>query len=298
MSARVGFLGLGVMGKPMALRMLEKGASVAVWNRTASKCDDLIKAGAIALPTPAAVVESCTVTHAMLSDPAASESVVFGEDGTLAAMRQGRAYIDHSTVDEACGERIGSAIATAGGRFLAAPVSGGWRDAAKGELLMICGGEKALFDEVKASSMGLVGHKQWYVGATPTSAARAKLMLQVMMGSYIGALAEMLALTERAGLDPSQVLEVFNNSAMANPISAAKGAMMTRRAFRPDPPNFQVYLQQKDLRLALGLADQLGMPAPISAAVNAQYIAARQRGFADADFAAVREAYDEPVTKG
>ena len=281
------------MGKPMALRLLERGTPVAVWNRSPAKVEALVAAGATAMPTPAAVADACDVTHAMLSDPAASEAVVFGADGVLSAMRSGRAYIDHSTVDESCGLRIGEAITGKGARFLAAPVSGGWRDAAKGELLFLCGGDRSLFSEAEQASMGAMGHKHWYVGETAASAARAKLMLQIMMGSMIGALAETLALTERAGLNPSQVLEMFNSSAMANPICAAKGKMMTAKAFRPDPPNFQVYLQQKDLRLALGLADQLGMPAPISAAVNAQYVAARQKGLADADFAAVRAVYDQ-----
>ena len=292
---RVGFLGLGVMGKQMASQLLKKGVDVCVWNRTASKCAELVKSGATACSTPAKVVEACDVTHAMLSDPAASEAVVFGADGVLSAAGAGSAYIDHSTVDEGIGLRISRAIEGKGARFLAAPVSGGWRDAAKGELLFISGGDRALFDESTGAGAGMatMGHRHWFVGPSPADAARAKLMLQIMMGSMVGALAETLALTERAGLDPTQVLEMFNSSAMANPISAAKGKMMVSRSFRPEPPNFQVYLQQKDLRLALQLADDLGMPAPIAAAVNAQYVAARARGDGDADFAAVRDVYGD-----
>jgi glyoxylate/succinic semialdehyde reductase len=136
--------------------------------------------------------------------------------------------------------------------------------------------------------MAAMGARHWHVGS-PADAARAKLMLQIMMGSMIGALAETLALTEKAGLDPAQVMDMFNSSAMANPISAAKGELMADKTYYP--PNFQIYLQQKDLRLALALADKLGMAAPIAATVNSQYVAARQQGLADADFAAVREVY-------
>ena len=295
---RVGFLGLGVMGRQMATRLLKEGVDVVVWNRTLAKCDDLVALGATAVPTPAEVVSECSLVHAMLSDPAASESVCFGRDGVLAALEVAPrvSYVEHSTIDEASSARIGEAVGAAGARFLFAPVSGGWRDAAKGELLFICGGDRSLYDDVTASeraSLRVMGAKHWFVGDDSKAPARAKLMLQIMMGSYIGALAEMMALTDKAGVDPSQVLDMFNNSAMANPISAAKGKLMIDENY---DPNFQVYLQQKDLRLVLQLADDLGMPAPITAAVNAQYVAARQRGHANDDFAAVREVYrkDDP----
>mmetsp|Transcript_26890 Transcript_26890/g.52442 ORF Transcript_26890/g.52442 Transcript_26890/m.52442 type:complete len:295 (+) Transcript_26890:192-1076(+) len=288
---RVGFLGLGVMGKQMASTLLKKGVEVSVWNRTASRCDELVKAGATALSSPAEVIDSCTVTHGMLADPAASEAVVFGDNGVLGAVRAGKSYIDHSTVDEATGMRIFEAVKAKGARFLAAPVSGGWRDAAKGELLFIAGGDRSLFDESTAEGAGMacMGHKHWFLSDSPEGAARGKLMLQIMMGSMVGALAETLALTERAGLNPAQIMEMLNSSAMANPLCAAKGKLMMDQNYAP---NFQVYLQQKDLRLTMALADKLEMPTPISAAVNAQYIAAKQMGHGDSDFAAVRDVYN------
>lgn len=282
------------MGKQMASVLIKKGADVAVWNRTASKCSELVAAGATLCSTPAEVVDSCDVTHAMLADPAASEAVVFGDGGALSAFRADKSYIEHSTIDEATCLRMSEAITTMGARFLAAPVSGGWRDAAKGELLFIAGGDRSLFEEAAAegSSIHAMSHRNWFVSDCPAGATRAKLMLQIMMGTMVGALAETLSLTEKAGLDPSQVLEMYNSSAMANPISAAKGKLMISKDYKP---NFQIYLQQKDLRLALDLADQLGVPAPISAAVNAQYVSARQMGYAGADFAAVREVYEKGV---
>lgn len=279
------------MGKQMAARLLKQGVEVAVWNRTLAKCDDLVKLGATAFPTPAAVVAECSVTHAMLADPSASEEVVFGSDGVLSALSAEKCYLDHSTIDEASAVIISEKVTAKGARFLAAPVSGGWRDAVKGELLFICGGSRSLFDEsiVDGHSMAAMGHRHWFVGDSPGSGARAKLMLQIVMGSYVGALAESLALTQKAGLDPTQILEMLNSSAMANPLMAAKGKLMIEKNYAP---NFQTYLQQKDLRLALELADQLGMPAPISAAVNQQYVVATQRGHAAEDFAAVHEVYN------
>ena len=137
-----------------------------------------------------------------------------------------------------------------------------------------------------------MGAKHWLVGPSPAAPARAKLMLQIMMGTYIGALGEMLAVAGKAGLEPRQVMDMLDASAMGNPITKAKGQLMIDGNYAP---NFQVYLQQKDLRLALQLADDLGVPAPISAASNGQYIRARQMGFADKDFAAVRAAYEAEV---
>jgi len=289
--ARVGFLGLGIMGHKMASRLLENGVEVMVWNRSRGKASELVASGAKEAETAAEVVASCKTTIAMLADPAASKSVVFGNDGVLAGMRDGHAYIDSSTVDEHSGQRIGEALSSKGGRFLSAPVSGGWRDAAKGALLFIAGGDRKLYDEVTVEG-GLLthlGHRHWFVGDSPAHAARAKLMLQIMMGNIVGSLAETIAVTQAAGLDPSQVLDMLNSSAMGNALCAAKGKLMVEGKY---DPNFQVYLQQKDLRLALHLADELGVSAPISAAANGQYIRARQLGLGNMDFAAVRKAYD------
>ena len=234
------------------------------------------------------------MTFAMLADPAASRAAVFGARGVIEGIKKGHAFVDSSTVDEATGEDISAAVVAKSGRFLAAPVSGGWRDAVKGELLFIAGGDKSVFDEVTAEGgvMRSMGHKHWLVGESAKDAARAKLMLQVLMGSFVAATAETMALAQKAGLDQATLLDMFSNSAMANPICSAKGKLMLSGDFAP---NFQVYLQQKDLRLALQLAEDLEVPAPITAAANAQYIRAKQLGHSNSDFAAVRTSYDPPA---
>ena len=172
-------------------------------------------------------------------------------------------------------------------------MSGGWRDAAKGELLFIAGGSKAAYDSA-AAPMDVMGARTWFVGDTPAHAARAKLMLQVMMGNVVGALGEMVSLSARAGLDQNMILEMLSHSAMGSPLTTAKGKLMVAKDFSP---NFQVYLQQKDLRLALALADELEFSAPITAATNAQYLRAKQLGHANSDFAAIAAAYDAQVAR-
>jgi glyoxylate/succinic semialdehyde reductase len=306
---KVGFLGLGIMGAQMAARLVRSGAQVTVWNRSLAKTEPLKALGALVASTPREVTTSCDLVFAMLADPQAAMKVATeGPDAAVAgiAARPPTAapitYVDCSTVDAATGEFVGNAVRAAmvagaadpdKGGFLAAPVSGGWRDCRDGTLLFLCGGSRAAYDAACVPhGLDAMGHKRWLLGPNPGDAARAKLMLQVMMGNMVGSLAEMMALSKASGLDERAVLDVLSNSAMGNPLCTAKGKLMMEMKYEP---NFQVYLQQKDLRLALQLADDLGVPAPISAAANAQYVRARQMCLANADFAAVRMAYEAEV---
>ena len=282
------------MGAQMASRLVGTGQNVMVYNRSVAKAEPLRQLGAAVASTPAEVTSTCDLVFAMLADPKAAKAVAMdGPDSAVAgiaarpASAQPVTYVDCSTVDAATGEQVGDAITAAAPRtgFLAAPVSGGWRDARDGTLLFLCGGDQAAFDAA-LPGLDVMGSRRWLLGPT------AKLMLQVMMGNIVGSLPEMMALSKAAGLDEAAILEVLGESAMANPLCKAKGELMRKNDYKP---NFQVYLQQKDLRLALQLADDLGVPAPISAASNGQYIRARQMGFADKDFAAVRAAYEAEV---
>ena len=189
--------------------------------------------GATEAASPCEVVSRCKVTYAMLSDPAASEAVVFGKDGVLEGIPEGHSYIDCSTIDEHIGCRVAEALQARGARFLAAPVSGGWREAAKGSLLFIAGGDQGLYSEVtsEGGSMAAMGARHWLVGPSPSQSCRAKLMLQIMMGTMIGALAETTAVSEGAGLDPAMILDMFNSSAMGNNICKAKGKLMLEGAY-------------------------------------------------------------------
>jgi glyoxylate/succinic semialdehyde reductase len=303
-TTRVGFLGLGIMGNAMARALARGGCDVVAWNRSADKARACLEAfenedratehanGSMTLASSVEEIASgdVDVTFAMLSDPMAAMAVAraYAEGASRASGTRKKTYVDCSTVDGACGEAtreiLGEHVS-----FLAAPVSGGWRDAAKGELLFIGGGSREAYD-ASAAHMEIMGAKRWLVGDTPTHAARAKLMLQIMMGNVIGALGEMHGLSQRAGLDSDAILEMLSHSAMGSPLTTAKGKLMSSKNFAP---NFQVYLQQKDLRLALNLADELDYAAPITAATNAQYVKAKGLGYANSDFAAVAAAYTD-----
>ena len=302
----VGFLCLGLMGARMALVLARSGRSVRVWNRSRDKSLRLLEefeetktptCGAVVVANAAEEVrERCEMTFAMLADPKAARAVAKAYAGNDARAADGvrRTYVDCSTVDGAAGEETKAVMKSAGIDFLAAPVSGGWREAAKGELLFLCGGDGEAYDAA-SPHLEVMGAKKWLVGDSPTHAARAKLMLQIMMGNVVAALGEMHGLSERAGLDTDAVLEMLSHSAMGSPLTTSKGKLMRARNFSP---NFQVYLQQKDLRLDLDLGDELEYPMPISAATNSQYLRAKSLGHANSDFSAVAVAYTNERAPG
>jgi glyoxylate/succinic semialdehyde reductase len=184
----VGFLGLGIMGSPMALNLLKAGFRVTVWNRSADKCAELVAAGAIAADSPAAVVTSCNITVAMLADPAAAAEVALGPDGVAAAMRPGKGYIDVSTVDAATAKQIEEAIHERGGLFLEAPVSGSKGPAEQGQLIFLAAGDRALFDAA-VPLLDAMGKASFFLGGVGAG-ANMKLAVNSLMGTMMASFAE------------------------------------------------------------------------------------------------------------
>ena len=204
---KIGFLGLGIMGKAMAVNLVKAGFDVTVWNRTASKCDPLVALGATAASTPAEVVSSCVYTFGMLSDPEACLSVVFGDDGVLSAVGPGKSFVDMSTVDAATSQKIGEAVTAKGGRFLEAPVSGSKKPAEDGALIMLAAGDRALFDEC-APHFDVVGKKSVYLGDVGQG-AKMKLVVNMMLGTMTATFCEALGLSDKSGLKAEDVLDVL-----------------------------------------------------------------------------------------
>jgi len=290
--AKVGFLGLGVMGKAMAGCLAESGLQVMAWNRTAAVAQELAAAhpGRVTAAAEAAeVTAACAVTFAMLSGPAAARAVAAA---AAPGLRAGGSYIDCSTVDEGCSADCAALVEPRGAAFLASPVSGGWREAAKGKLLFICGGAQAAYDAGRPA-IDAMAARSWLVGDTVAHAARAKLSLQVSMGTLVASLAEMLAFGDAAGVDKEMLTEMLALSALGSPMTKAKGKLIVGKTYG-EQKNFQTYLQQKDLRLAMELGNELDIQMPITAAANAMYVRAKQLGHAHSDFSAVAEAYCPP----
>ncbi|XP_052176243.1 glyoxylate/succinic semialdehyde reductase 2, chloroplastic [Diospyros lotus] len=283
--AQVGFLGLGIMGSPMAQNLIKAGCDVTVWNRTKSKCDPLISLGAKYQSSPEEVAASCDVTFAMLADPESAVNVACGEHGAARGMSPGKGYIDVSTVDGATSKLICSQIKATGALFLEAPVSGSKKPAEDGQLIFLTAGDRSLFETV-APLLDIMGKSRFYLGDVGNGAAM-KLVVNMIMGSMMASFSEGLLLSEKVGLDPSVLVEVVSQGAISAPMFSTKGPSMVRSSY---PTAFPLKHQQKDLRLALGLAESVSQSTPIAAAANELYKVAKSHGLSDQDFSAVMEA--------
>ncbi|XP_020534008.1 glyoxylate/succinic semialdehyde reductase 2, chloroplastic isoform X2 [Jatropha curcas] len=282
---RVGFLGMGIMGSPMAQNLIKAGCNVTVWNRTKSKCDPLISLGAQYKPSPEEVTASCDVTFAMLADPESAVEVACGKYGAASGIGPGKGYVDVSTVDGGTSKLINGHIKATGASFLEAPVSGSKKPAEDGQLIFLTAGDKSLY-EIAAPYLDIMGKSRFYLGDVGNGAAM-KLVVNMIMGSMMATYSEGLLLAEKVGLDPNVLVEVVSQGAISAPMYSLKGPPMIKSLY---PTAFPLKHQQKDLRLALGLAESVSQPTPIAAAANELYKVAKSLGLSDSDFSAVIEA--------
>ncbi|KAJ8553261.1 hypothetical protein K7X08_023939 [Anisodus acutangulus] len=283
--ASIGFLGLGIMGTPMAQNLIKAGRDVTVWNRTKSKCEPLISLGAKYKPSPEEVAASCDVTFAMLADPESALDVACGKYGAAKGISPGKGYVDVSTVDGETSKLICEQIRATGAHFLEAPVSGSKKPAEDGQLIFLTAGDEVLYEKV-ASLLDIMGKSRFYLGEVGNGAAM-KLVVNMVMGSMMASFSEGLVLSEKVGPDPSVLVEVISQGAINAPMYALKGPSMVKSSY---PTAFPLKHQQKDLRLALGLAESVSQPIPIAAATNELYKVAKSHGLSDQDFSAVIEA--------
>lgn len=281
---KIGYLGMGIMGSAMAGRLVDAGFEVTVYNRSKDKCKPLELKGAKRAETAKAVIESCDITFACTSDPASAREVVFGLDGVLAGISDGKKYVDISTVDEDAAKEISKAVTAKGGIFLEAPVSGSKGPALQGQLVFLAAGDKSLHDEAK-QCFDVMGKKTLYLGEVGNG-AKMKLVVNMIMGINIVALSEGLALGTEAGLEGKDILDVLSAGALNCPMYGLKGPKMLQGDY---DPAFPLKHQQKDVRLAVGLGDQLGMALPVAAAANESLKRGRAAGYEDDDMSKVFE---------
>jgi 3-hydroxyisobutyrate dehydrogenase-like beta-hydroxyacid dehydrogenase len=280
---KIGFVGLGIMGSAMAANLHKGGQDLIVWNRSPDRCEALRLAGVAVAASPRAVAEAADIVCAMMADPAAVASVRDGDDGIVAGLCPGKGYIDLSTVDAGTSSVSAGLARGCGALFLEAPVAGSRKPAEDGTLTIMTAGDRELYDRA-LPLLGLMGKKIVYLGAVG-NASRMKLANNLVMGGMLAALAEGMALAGQCGLDLAQLLDVLDSGALANPMFRLKGPVMA--ADREFPPAFPLRHMQKDLRLALRLAEEAGQPLYVTATVNELYKEALARGLGDSDFAAV-----------
>ena len=283
---KVGLIGLGLMGRPMGMNLLKAGHSLTVWNRTASRADELVAAGAKLANSPQEVAAASDFLLTMVSDPPALEEVLWGSDGkndgAMQALKRGSIYVDSSTISPALARKIAAACAERGARFLDAPVTGGDWGAKKGELLFMIGGDAETLKDAEPI-LGVMGKKIFHLG--PHGAGQTiKLAMNLILALQVDALAEALALVTRAGLPGEKLVEVLQSSMARSGVLDIKAPNLLKGEY---VPSFPLRLMHKDLGLALDLANQLGVPLPATAAARETYSAVKGAAREDLDYSAV-----------
>jgi 3-hydroxyisobutyrate dehydrogenase-like beta-hydroxyacid dehydrogenase len=279
----IGIAGLGRMGHPIAANILEAGFPTVVWNRTGDKAADLLDRGAAWAENPAAIAAAAEIILTSLADPAAVESVYFAPDGLLDRARSETILVDLSTGSPALARRISMAASERGAIFLDAPVAGSIKAATDGQLGIMVGGNKSAFDRCEVV-FSAIGKAAFYLGESG-SGATMKLVSNAILATMVQALAEGVALGEKAGLDAADIFTVLGASSAAAPVVAAKAAAVTERSYLPAA--FTLALMQKDLWLVLGLANELQVPMPATAIAHDMVLAANATGKSGLDFSAV-----------
>jgi 3-hydroxyisobutyrate dehydrogenase-like beta-hydroxyacid dehydrogenase len=280
---KIGFTGLGIMGSAMAANLLKAGFPVTVWNRSAGKCAALTALGANMAASPRAAAEESDIVIAMMATPDAVSAVRDGADGIVAGLAPGKGYVDMSTVDAATSHESARLAHQKGALFLEAPVAGSRKPAEDATLTIMTAGDRHLYDTA-LPVLEKMGKKILFLGETG-KAAHMKLANNLVMCGALTALSEGIALAAGSGIDPEQLLEVLDSGAVANPMFRLKGPQIA--ANREFPTAFPLKHMQKDLRLALRLAEEVGQPLFATATINELYKAALAGGFGDEDFAAV-----------
>ena len=245
---KIGFIGMGIMGKPMALNLVKAGYDVTVSNRNMAKCEPLVAAGAKS-GSYIEVAESCDVVITMLPNGPQVKSVILGENGVAAHMKAGSVFIDMSSINPVDSKALCEGVAPYGVEMLDAPVSGGEPKAIDGTLSIMVGGKQDVFDKYKEmlSAMGSSVVRCGDVGAGNTT----KLANQIIVACNIQALAEALTLAQKAGVDPNLVFDAIRGGLAGSTVMNAKAPMMIAGN---DKPGFKIDLHIKDLNNALDCA--------------------------------------------
>src|ERR1700758_4857829 len=242
----VGLIGLGLMGRPIGANLLKKGFSLTVWNRTASRAQELVSQGAKVAATPQQAAAASDVLMMIVSDPPAVEQVLWGKDGVFAGLRRGSVLVDSSTVSPELARRSAAACSERGIEYLDAPVTGGTWGAEKGELVMMVGGAGETLKRVEPVFEAIA--KRWFHLGPNGAGQSVKLAMNMLLALEVDALAEALALTRAAGIPGERVVEVMQSSMGRAPVLDVKAPMLLKRDY---PPSFPLRLMNKDLRLAL-----------------------------------------------
>jgi len=284
----VGFIGLGVMGRPMARNLLRAGHDLVVHNRSQDPVEQLVAEGALRAGSPAEVANAASIVITMLPDGSDVTQVVLHDGGVLEGASSGLLLIDMSTIRPQTARTVATEASRQGVRVLDAPVSGGEKGAIEGTLSIMVGGSEEDFQEARPL-FDTLGAKAVLVGPSG-SGQTVKAANQVVVAGMIALLSEAIVLLEAHGIDPVPALKVLAGGLAGNRVLDTKGEAMLRRDFRP---GFRVDLHHKDLRIALDAARENNVVLPVTAVVAQLLIALRAQGCGDLDHGAILMIVDE-----
>ncbi|MBK5201797.1 MAG: 2-hydroxy-3-oxopropionate reductase [Spirochaetaceae bacterium] len=285
---KIGFVGLGIMGKPMVKNLLNDGHEVLVFDIIEENIVIVEKEGAKRSKSIAQLASEVTLLITMLPNSPHVKAVVLGEHGVLEGAKKGLIYIDMSSIAPLVSQEVGKACAKKGVRMLDAPVSGGEPKAINGTLSIMCGGDKALFDEVKpileimGGSVVLCGE----LGAGNTT----KLANQIIVAGNIAVLAEALTLAKKTGVNPQTVFEAIRGGLAGSTVMEAKAPMMIASNFKP---GFKIDLHIKDLNNAIETAHGIGSPVPITVQIQEMFENLHFDGKGQNDHSGLAEYYEK-----
>ncbi len=259
MSEKIGFIGLGIMGKPMAKNLINAGYDLVVLDINKSAVDELVEMGAVSASSPAEVAGKVDKVITMLPDGPDVDKVVLGENGVIESAGSNTALIDLSSISPTVSKKVADGLTAKGARALDAPVSGGEPGAIAGQLAIMVGGPEELFNEVKPI-FDVVGKSAVLVGDTGAGQT-CKLVNQILVGIHIEAMGEAFMLATKAGVDQMKVYNAIKGGLAGSNVLNAKVPLMLDRNFKP---GFKINLHQKDLRNALEAASTMGLELPVT----------------------------------
>lgn len=282
---RIGFIGLGVMGKPMARHLLAKGYTVVAYNRSRPAVDELVAAGAIGASSPADVARQATVVITMVPDTPDVEAVLVGNNGVLSTLGPGSVVIDMSSISPVATKRLAGLVAEKGSAMLDAPVSGGEIGAINATLSIMVGGDPAALARVRPV-LECMGNPERivHVGPEPGAGQICKICNQVAIGGALAGVSEAFALARKSGVDPARVRDALLGGFAASRVLEVHGERMLKRNY---VPGFRSRLYQKDLRLAAEAAGASGVAMPATAVVGQMLNALIASGGAELDYSAL-----------
>ncbi len=282
MADKIGFIGLGIMGRPMARNLMEAGYQLTIFNRSPEKAKELGKEGASVASSPAEVAGKSEVVITMLPDSPDVRNVVAGEGGVLEEIEEGSLVIDMSTISPVVTEELAEKVRERGASMLDAPVSGGDLGATEGTLSIMVGGEEEDFERARPL-FEVMGKAVTHVG--PTGAGQVvKAANQVVVALTIEAVSEALVLGSKGGVAPEKILDVLSGGLAGNKVMEVKREKFLSHEF---DAGFRSELHHKDLGIALAAGREYGVVLPVTAIVDQMLLTMQRKGWGGEDHSAL-----------